>query len=123
MPLRNEGMRHFLGIVTAALMLSHAAAAQEAASDLPVYDVDKYCKNEADTYGKDPTMIEVCLDEEQKAYDKLKNIWSSLNKTVKTYCEQDLHLPETLSSYYRLMVCIGHELKEDEELHDFKFKR
>jgi hypothetical protein len=108
------------GAVIAAITLSQAAAAPEPASDIPVYDVDKYCKKEADIYGKDPTMLKVCLEDEQKAYDKLKKRWSTLNNIIKTDC---LPVPNELGSYYKLAVCILRDLKEDEELEDFKFRR
>jgi hypothetical protein len=119
MPLRKEGMKRILGAVIAAFTLSHAAMALEPASDLPYYDVERYCKKEADIFGKDPTMLKVCLEQEQKSYDKLKQRWSSLDITARNNCQPG---PDS-SSYYKLMVCIQRELKEDVELRHFKFRR
>jgi hypothetical protein len=120
MLLRKEGMKYLSAAVIAATTLSHATAAVERASDLPFFDVDKYCKQEADILDKDPTMIQVCLEEEQKSYDKLKQRWPGLDRTVKNNCQGG---PTVSSSYYKLRVCIEHELKEDKELRDFKFRR
>jgi hypothetical protein len=123
MPSGKEVMKRLLGTVIAALVLSHPAWALEPANELPFYDVDKHCKEEADIYGKDPTMLEVCLEEEQKSYNKLRKGWASLDKTVKSHCQKDQLGPAVSSSYYKLRICIEHELKEDEELRDFMFRR
>jgi hypothetical protein len=119
MQLRKEAMKYF-PCAMIALTLANATAALGQASELPIYDADKYCKKEADIYLKDPTMLKVCLDDEQKAYSKLKKRWSTLDNIVKINC---LPVPAELGSYYKVMVCISHELKEEEELHEFKFKR
>jgi len=119
--VKEEGMKYFYGgVVAVALSLSQASAAKEPAGGIPYYDVNEYCKKEADTYGKDPTMVKVCLEDEQKAYDKIKDRWSTINSTIKTNC---LPPPNELGSYYKLAVCMLHEFKEEEELRDFKFRR
>jgi hypothetical protein len=122
-PLRNDEMKHLLWSFIAALTLSHATAAREPASDLPYYDVEKYCQRQSDVFGaneKDATMLKVCLEQEQTSYDKLKKRWPRLDKAVKDNCQSP---PDVSNSYYKLMVCVGRELKDEEELHEFKFNR
>jgi hypothetical protein len=120
MPPRKEDIKHFCGAVIAALTLSQATAALEPASDLPYYEVEKYCHKQSDIYDRDPTMLKVCLEQEQISYDGLKKRWSSLDRTVKDNCQS---APDVSGSYYKLRVCVGRELKDEEELRDFKFRR
>jgi hypothetical protein len=119
-PPRIERIKHFLGAVIAALTLPLSTAALEPASDLPYYEVEKYCHRQSDIYDRDPTMLTVCLEQEQTSYDKLKKRWSSLDKAVKENCQS---APDVSGSYYKLSACVGRELKDEEELRDFKFRR
>ncbi len=106
----------FTGIAT--LTLSHAVAAPEPVSDIPSYNVEKYCIMESKLLGDDTSILKFCLEQEQKSYDELKTNWNSVDKKVKDDCQQT---PET--SYYKLKVCIAREIKTKEELSDFKFRK
>jgi hypothetical protein len=101
-PLRKDEMKHLSGTVIAALTLSHAAAAREPASELPYYDTGNYCHRQSDILDRDPTLLKVCLELEQKPYDRLKKRWPSLDKSVKDNCQTAL---DVSGSYYKLMDC------------------
>jgi hypothetical protein len=119
---RIEGMKYIWLTGIATLTLSPAAGAPEPASDLPSYNVERYCQRESELLGRDNSILKFCLDEEQKSYDELKKKWDSLDKMVKVHCQNET--PESiLPSYYKVKVCITRELKAKEELNDFKFKR
>jgi hypothetical protein len=119
MPLRIEDMQPLLATILAGLTLCHAAAALGLESDLPVYNVKRYCQTESDRLGNDASMLKFCLEQEQQSYDELKNKWSSLGNKIKYYCQQR---PD-LRSYYKLKVCTDREFKEAKELRKFKFRR
>jgi hypothetical protein len=116
---RIENVKYIWFTGIAALTLSPAAAAPEPASDLPSYNVKKYCLRESELLDRSNSVLKFCLDQEQESYNELKKSWDSLDRRVKDYCQQTLELP----SYYKVKVCITRELKAKEELGDFKFRR
>jgi hypothetical protein len=96
-------MKYSMAVVSAAivtglaLMLSHASAAPEPASDLPFFNVEKYCQHESEVFGMgNDSMLKFCLEQEQKSYDELKKKWDRVDNTVKVGCQPRGGLP----SYY-----------------------
>ncbi len=103
-----------------AFMLSCSAAAPEPGNDLPSYNVAKYCEHESDIFGSgNDSMLEFCLEQEQKSYDELKSKWAGVDKMAKYYCQPVGDLP----SYYKLKVCLAKKSKEEGDLSQFKFRR
>ncbi|MGP5308078.1 hypothetical protein [Vreelandella alkaliphila] len=71
------------------------------ASDLPRYDVEGYCEMIA---SGSHDMFNFCIDEEQKAYDELRTVVSSVETQTLNYCNQIAG-----DSYDMLLFCIEEE--------------
>jgi len=107
-------------LAVGALLLIEQAQAQTPA-DMPVYDVEKICRQQTNLLQGGDFLLKACLDQEQNSYDELKKGWETLDTKVKAYCRQMART--VLASYFMLNACVAQELKAKEELGSFKFKR
>src|SRR6266850_1708800 len=59
------------------------------ADGLPVYPVEKWCEEVSRSAGGRSEMISGgCLDQEQSAYDALKETWAALPGQTQTWCDE-----------------------------------
>lgn len=83
------------------------------ASDLPRYDVEAYCEMIA---SGSHDMFNFCIDEEQKAYDELRTLVSSVEAQTINYCDQVAG-----DSYDMLLFCIEEEASAANNRRSFSF--
>nr|WP_290693732.1 hypothetical protein [Halomonas sp. UBA3074] len=83
------------------------------ASDLPRYDVEGYCEMIA---RGSHDMFNFCIDEEQKAYDELGTMVSSVETQTLNYCDQIAG-----DSYDMLLFCIEEETEAADNRRSFSF--
>jgi hypothetical protein len=118
-----ETMRNaiFLLMVLPSICL---AQEQKQYADLPIYDPQKYCKGIlASTNMGANWLMQSCLEMEQAAYDRLKEIWPSVAQADKKSCLHTLSAVPTALSYDMLNSCILMEQESKEAVDKFKFKR
>lgn len=82
-------------------------------SDLPRYDVEGYCETTADG---SHDMFNFCIDEEQKAYDQLRPMASSIEQQTMNYCNDVAG-----DSYDMLLFCIEEETEAANNRRSFSF--
>lgn len=102
---------NILKAVSAIGLLAFSSAAL--ASDLPRYDVEGYCEMIA---SGSHDMFNFCIEEEQKAYDELRTMASSVESQTLSYCE-----PIAGDSYDMLLFCINEEVEAADNRRSFSF--
>ncbi len=107
-------------IAVAAALATPLTAYAEA---VPRYDPVAWCEEVASTGGgMSETIKRGCLEEEQSAYDRLKEKWAAVPMKSREWCDQ---VARTAShgSYSILAGCISEEMdnKEKNDGAEFKF--
>lgn len=93
-----------LGLIVGAALLG--ATAQAA---IPDYDVKAQCDRMARADGTlSQAVLMVCMQQEQAAYDKAKDVWGNLPRTSQEHCAQT-SLDTGQTSYIILNACVQQE--------------
>ncbi len=101
-----------LRVLTAAMMIGSASAAP-----FPDLDVDAHCSAAAKLMGGfSKSVMLICLQQEQKAYDALKKRWQDVPEDVQAACAARV-------SYDSMRICIDSEINAAKDLAGFKFKK
>lgn len=93
-----------------------------ALADIPKFDVDKHCDNIAKTMGQSSEMIRSgCFEQEQTAYNNLKQVWDTLPKSMQSHCTA---IAKTMApgSYMILEGCVIQEQESKNDNSQFQFK-
>jgi hypothetical protein len=92
------------------------------ADDIPNYPVEQWCKKVAGTAGGSEMIYSGCMDQEQDAYDALKQSWANVPDKTRAWCDQVAKSPGT-GSYKLLQGCIDQEATAREENSKRRFNR
>lgn len=103
-------MRFLNGLAAIGLTVFSSASF---AADLPRYDVEGYCEMIA---SGSHDMFNFCIDEEQKAYNELRTMTSSVETQTLNYCDQIAG-----DSYDMLLFCIEEEIDAADNRRSFSF--
>jgi hypothetical protein len=89
---------------------------------LPHYDPDEYCEDIAGVGGAySEGTKQSCIEIEQEAYDKLKELWDDLPDRMQNYCDQ-IAKAGGKGSYSTLQSCIDLEQQAAEKNRTKRFK-
>ncbi|KPJ91427.1 MAG: hypothetical protein AMJ53_11715 [Gammaproteobacteria bacterium SG8_11] len=86
--------------------------------DVPVYDIDAYCKYNGIT-SSTAEEIRMCIKWEQEAYDYLKSNWQNLSQAAKAEC---FAAPLPLETYTGLRACIHTTAERNQAISDTQFR-
>lgn len=101
----------------AVCLIASAAFAQ----DLPDLDPVKMCRKQAAAIEQGDWLVKACLDQEQEAYDTLKEQWPGLDTKTRQLCVKQARVIS--SGYWMIQACVAQELQAREELKNFEFKK
>lgn len=91
------------------------------AAELPRYDVEAHCNQVASMGGtSSSTLLNGCMDMEQKAYDALKGTWEQIPDKARQHCEQVASFGGD-GSYNLLKGCIDMEMKAGAQPRKFQY--
>jgi hypothetical protein len=108
-------MIRYVAAVAAVLSSATLVVAQ----DLPRYDPPTYCRTVADAVGGSAQIENVCLTQEQGAYDGLKARWQEIPERVRSYCDQ---VGRAVGGTYQILsTCIDQELQAGSSTPSFRF--
>lgn len=107
----------FYAALSVASLISNAASAQE----IPEFNVERQCKQQASLVGNSNFMLKACYDQEQTSYDAVKSEWVGLDPKIKRTCIAQTK--SFLPSYFMLNACIQQEVESRAAVEKFKFKR
>ena len=110
-------MKTLLAATAAALLSLNLAHAQQT----PRYDVEAHCEQVAG-FGGDfsSTMYNSCIDQEQSAYDNLKDRWSGLSARIRGHCDEVAGFGGP-GSYTMLESCVQMETSAADNKSEFNF--
>lgn len=84
---------------------------------LPDFDVNRHCENAARASGTlSKSILLVCLEQEQEAYNKLKIKWPRMPDDVQRVCLDE-------PSYQFVYFCLDREIAAAEKLKHFQFSK
>lgn len=98
-----------------------AATASASAQGLPEIDPMALCRRQADMIRQGDWMLKACLDQEQQAYDSLKDAWPTLDAKTKSVCTRQSKAIR--QGYWLLHACVEQELEAKKQVQDFRFKK
>ena len=116
-------MRLISAIVLAALSLSVTdgmATAQP--NGIPVYPVERWCTKVSESAGRSEVIYGGCMQQEQEAYDALKEAWGDVPNKTRMWCDQVAHSAGS-GSYVILKGCIDQEAQARKDNSTRQFKR
>jgi len=108
-------IRKFL---TAAL-LSFQGSISVAATPLPRYDAVAFCQQVSDGAGGSDVIKNACIQQEQGAYNALKQQWPDLPERIRNFCDQAGK--SAGGSYQLLGGCVSNETAASKTTPAFRY--
>ena len=98
-----------------------AVAMPATATELPRFDVEAHCQQVASMGGTaSSTLLNGCMDMEQKSYNSLKQSWEQIPDQARRHCEQVAAFGGG-GSYNLLEGCIDMEMKAGAQPRKFQY--
>lgn len=102
-------------------ILGSVLAVPATAADLPRFDVEAHCKQVASFGGAaSSTLMNGCMDIEQKAYNALKDAWDEIPEQTRQHCQQVATFGGG-GSYQLLEGCVDLEMKASSQPRKFQY--
>ncbi|MCV0371114.1 hypothetical protein [Filomicrobium sp.] len=103
------------------LIFLAASSVGASAQQIPDFDVEKQCAEQAALVSGGNFMRNACLQQEQRSYDSLKADWATLAPSIKSHC---IEMARTVvPTYFMLNACVRQEIKAAQEADRFQFKK
>jgi hypothetical protein len=118
----------FVNIKRKALRNSLAALAvifvtfEARAEDLPNFSVERWCSQVSKVSGDSAVIYGGCIEQEQNAYDELKQTWATVPSKARSWCEQVARSTGP-GSFVIFKGCIDQEAAARQENTTRQFKR
>lgn len=109
------------GLLVAVIAAVQAVASPALTQALPDLDPMKLCRKQAEAVGQGDWLVKACLDQEQEAYNSLKETWETVDGKTRTMCIKQARA--VLQGYWLIQACIEQELEARSEVESFKFKK
>jgi hypothetical protein len=98
------------------------ATSEARAEDLPDFPVEQWCKKVSKVAGDSAVIYGGCIEQEQNAYDELKQTWAAVPGKTRSWCGQ-VAKSTGLGSFVILKGCIEQEAAARQENATRQFKR
>jgi len=97
----------------ASARVKYLAAQEPTGETIPKLDVVQYCQKQSLNSAQPATRYRECFDNQQKAYDYLKPIWSKLPKQMAQHCLGNMEARSRIPPDYNfLRGCVDRDLDE-----------
>lgn len=103
------------------LAIAVALSGASALADMPRYDVEAHCTEIAGFGGTySHSLFNGCMDQEQSAYDTLKEAWSTLPAEIRAHCDE-IAAFSSPGSYALLQGCVQMERSAGQQRKTFQY--
>lgn len=107
----------------AAALLALAVPIPAVAQGMPDYDPEAHCRQVATAGGGfSQTMMNLCLQGEQRSYDGLKDRWAALPEAMRGHCDRVARVGGA-GSFNMLALCVQGEERAAQQNQQFQFRR